>query len=119
MPDQVWFVLVFNDDATPMEFVVHLLQQVFRKDPAEAERIMLDTHNHGIAICDVFARHEEAVAKVTEANNLARQHGHLLQLRYACANGSLCRPQSLRRRALVDWLRKLDRFVWKAFRQGT
>src|SRR5215470_7953427 len=104
MPDRekdeaVWCVLLLNDDATPMEFVVHLLQQVFQKSANAAKHLMLDTHNNGIAVCSVFARREEATAKIAEAESLARQRGYPLELRHARANASLWRPPSPRRRA--------------------
>src|SRR5262249_2293266 len=60
---KLWLVLMFNDDATPMAFVEHLLQQVFQRNEEEANRIMLDTHHHGIAVCAVYDRHEDAEAK--------------------------------------------------------
>ena len=76
-------VLMWNDDATPMEFVVYLLKHVFQKNEDEAREIMLDTHHHGAGVCAVYNRLEDAEAKVAEARALARQHGHPLELTYA------------------------------------
>jgi ATP-dependent Clp protease adapter protein ClpS len=76
-------VLIWNDDATPMEFVVHLLKVVFLKTADHARQIMLDTHNHGVGVCAVYDRLDEAEAKVAQAVALARQHGHPLELTYA------------------------------------
>jgi ATP-dependent Clp protease adapter protein ClpS len=76
-------VLMWNDDATPMEFVVYLLKHVFQKSEDEAHEIMLDTHHHGAGVCTVYDRLEDAEAKVAEARALARQHGHPLELTYA------------------------------------
>jgi ATP-dependent Clp protease adapter protein ClpS len=76
-------VLMWNDDATPMEFVVYLLKHIFQKSDDEAHEIMLDTHHHGAGVCAVYDRLEDAEAKVAEARALARQHGHPLELTYA------------------------------------
>jgi ATP-dependent Clp protease adapter protein ClpS len=75
MSDGMWCVLVFNDNATPMEFVAYVLRQVFQQDADEARRITLGTHYDGITICAVYNRREDVVAKVAEASSLARQHG--------------------------------------------
>jgi len=76
-------VLMCNDEATPMAFVVYLLQHVFEKSEDDAHEIMLDTHHHGVGVCGVYDRREDAEAKVAEAKALARQHGHPLELTYA------------------------------------
>ena len=71
-------VLMANDDLTPMEFVVLLLERFFGKSTDEATRIMLRVHHEGQAACGVY---EEARARelLTEAIAFARQHGHPLQ----------------------------------------
>src|SRR4029077_1716809 len=74
-------VLMWNDDDTPMAFVVYLLKHVFQKSADEAHEIMLDTHHHGVGVCGVYDRLEDAEAKVAEARALA--HGHPLELTYA------------------------------------
>ncbi len=71
-------VLMLNDDYTPMEFVVHVLEQYFQKDRAEATRIMLHVHQRGVGICGVFT-YEVAETKVTQVIDYARQHQHPLQ----------------------------------------
>ena len=71
-------VLLLNDDYTPMDFVVHVLQQYFNKDHEEATRIMLTVHYHGVGVCGVYP-YEIAETKVEQVMQLARAHGHPLQ----------------------------------------
>ena len=71
-------VMLLNDDYTPMEFVVHVLQRFFNKDINEATEIMLHVHQNGVGICGVFT-FEVAETKVTQVIDLARQHQHPLQ----------------------------------------
>ncbi|MEQ1712945.1 MAG: ATP-dependent Clp protease adapter ClpS [Hyphomicrobium sp.] len=71
-------VLILNDDYTPMEFVVHVLEKYFSKGREEATRIMLHVHHKGSGICGVFT-YEVAETKVTQVMDFARQHGHPLQ----------------------------------------
>ena len=71
-------VIMLNDDYTPMEFVVHVLQRFFNKDINEATEIMLHVHQNGVGICGVFT-FEVAETKVTQVIDLARQHQHPLQ----------------------------------------
>jgi ATP-dependent Clp protease adaptor protein ClpS len=71
-------VLLLNDDYTPMEFVVHVLQRFFNKDTDEATRIMLHVHQHGVGECGVFT-YEVAETKVTLVMDFARKHQHPLQ----------------------------------------
>jgi ATP-dependent Clp protease adaptor protein ClpS len=71
-------VLLLNDDYTPMEFVVHVLQRFFSKDSDEATRIMLHVHQHGVGECGVFT-YEVAETKVTLVMDFARKHQHPLQ----------------------------------------
>src|SRR5262245_53412134 len=75
-------VLMWNDDTTPMEFVVYLLRHVFDKSETDAQAIMLETQHHGVGVCGVYDRLEDAEARVAEARTLARQHGHALELTY-------------------------------------
>lgn len=72
-------VLMLNDDYTPMEFVVHVLERFFSKDRAEATNIMLHVHQRGVGICGVFT-YEVAETKVTQVIDYARKHQHPLQL---------------------------------------
>jgi ATP-dependent Clp protease adaptor protein ClpS len=71
-------VLLLNDDFTPMEFVVLVLQRFFSKGQEEATRIMLHVHQKGVGICGVFT-YEVAETKVTQVMDFSRQHGHPLQ----------------------------------------
>ena len=71
-------VLLLNDDYTPMEFVVHVLERFFNKDREAATRIMLHVHHHGIGECGIFT-YEIAETKVTQVMDFARKHQHPLQ----------------------------------------
>lgn len=71
-------VLLLNDDFTPMEFVVYVLERVFRKDRTEATDIMLKVHQDGVGIAGVFT-YEVAETKVDQVMTLARKHEHPLQ----------------------------------------
>ena len=71
-------VLLLNDDYTPMEFVVHVLERFFNKDNDAAQRIMMHVHQQGIGECGVFT-YEVAETKVTQVMDFARKHQHPLQ----------------------------------------
>jgi len=71
-------VLLLNDDYTPMEFVVLVLERFFRKNREEATRIMLHVHNHGVGECGVYT-FEVAETKVSQVMDFARQNQHPLQ----------------------------------------
>jgi ATP-dependent Clp protease adaptor protein ClpS len=71
-------VLMLNDDYTPMEFVVHVLERFFSKTREEATRIMLHVHRRGVGICGVYT-YEVAETKVTQVIDFARSHQHPLQ----------------------------------------
>jgi ATP-dependent Clp protease adaptor protein ClpS len=71
-------VLILNDDYTPMEFVVHVLERFFQKNREEATRIMLHVHHHGVGECGVYT-YEVAETKVTQVMDFARKHQHPLQ----------------------------------------
>ena len=71
-------VLLYNDDYTPMEFVVALLEQVFGKSPAAATELMLVIHRTGMAVAGVFVL-EVAETKVAMVNKLAEQRGYPLR----------------------------------------
>src|SRR6266581_3542888 len=71
-------VLLLNDDYTPMEFVVHVLERFFQKGREEATRIMLHVHQHGVGECGVYT-FEVAETKVTQVMDFARKHQHPLQ----------------------------------------
>ena len=71
-------VLLLNDDYTPMEFVVHVLERFFNKNQEDATRIMLHVHQNGVGECGVFT-YEIAETKVTQVMDFARKHQHPLQ----------------------------------------
>jgi ATP-dependent Clp protease adaptor protein ClpS len=71
-------VLLLNDDYTPMEFVVHVLERFFNKSREDATQIMLHVHQHGVGECGVFT-YEVAETKVTQVMDFARKHQHPLQ----------------------------------------
>ncbi len=71
-------VLILNDDYTPMEFVVFVLERVFNKTRDEATHIMLHVHQHGVGVCGVFT-YEVAETKVAQVMDLARRNEHPLQ----------------------------------------
>jgi ATP-dependent Clp protease adaptor protein ClpS len=71
-------VLILNDDYTPMEFVVFVLERFFSKGREEATRIMLHVHHKGVGVCGVFT-YEVAETKVAQVVDFARQHQHPLQ----------------------------------------
>ena len=71
-------VLLLNDDYTPMEFVVHVLERFFSMTHAQAFEIMLTVHKKGVAVVGVFS-HEIAETKVTQVMDLAQRHQHPLQ----------------------------------------
>jgi ATP-dependent Clp protease adaptor protein ClpS len=71
-------VLLLNDDYTPMEFVIHVLERFFAKSREDATRIMLHVHHNGVGICGVFT-FEVAETKVAQVVEFARQNQHPLQ----------------------------------------
>ncbi len=71
-------VLILNDDYTPMEFVVHVLEKFFGKNRAEATDIMLHVHRRGVGICGVFT-FEIAETKVAQVMDFARANEQPLQ----------------------------------------
>ena len=71
-------VMILNDDYTPMEFVVHVLERFFGMSSAQAFEIMLTVHKKGLAVVGVF-NHEIAETKVTQVMDFARRHEHPLQ----------------------------------------
>ncbi len=71
-------VIMLNDDYTPMEFVVHVLRNLFNKPREEATRIMLHIHQKGVGVCGVYT-YEVAETKVNDVMELARKHQHPLQ----------------------------------------
>jgi ATP-dependent Clp protease adaptor protein ClpS len=71
-------VLLMNDDYTPMEFVVLVLQRFFRMSMEDATRVMLHVHQKGVGVCGIFT-YEVAETKVNQVLDFARKHQHPLQ----------------------------------------
>ena len=71
-------VLMLNDDYTPMEFVVHVLQSFFKMGIEDATRVMLHVHQRGVGVCGIFP-YEVAETKVAQVIDFARQNQHPLQ----------------------------------------
>lgn len=70
-------VMLLNDDYTPMEFVVDVLQKIFSMDRQQATRVMLEVHTKGEGVCGVYT-YEIAETKVAQVNSFSRQHEHPL-----------------------------------------
>ena len=71
-------VLLLNDDYTPMDFVVVVLQTVFAMSREKATQVMLQVHREGMGVCGTYVR-EVAAAKVDQVIDIARRHQHPLQ----------------------------------------
>ena len=71
-------VVLLNDDYTPMEFVVHVLESIFKKSRQEATDIMLHVHRRGVGVCGIFT-FEVAETKVTQVMDLAIKNAHPLK----------------------------------------
>jgi len=80
-PPQMFQVVMLNDDYTPMEFVVRVLQEFFSKDRETATQIMLKIHLDGRGICGVFTK-DVAATKVEQVREAAHRDGHPLQCLY-------------------------------------
>lgn len=77
-PPSMYRVILLNDDFTPMDFVIFVLQEYFHKDTEAATRIMLKVHREGKGVCGVFPK-DIASTKVEQVVRHARQEGHPLQ----------------------------------------
>jgi len=77
-PPQMYQVVMLNDDFTPMEFVVRVLQEFFSKDREAATQIMLKIHLDGKGVCGVYSK-DVAATKVDQVQDAAHQAGHPLQ----------------------------------------
>lgn len=76
-PPPMYKVLLLNDDYTPMDFVVVVLQKFFSLDRERATVVMLQVHREGKGVCGVFPR-DVAATKKEQVNTFARQHQHPL-----------------------------------------
>ena len=77
-PPPMYQVVLLNDDYTPMEFVVKVLQKFFGKNHEDATRIMLQVHNEGRGICGVYPR-DVAATRIAQVSQYARARQHPLQ----------------------------------------
>jgi ATP-dependent Clp protease adaptor protein ClpS len=76
-PPPLYTVLLLNDDFTPMDFVVHVLQRFFSMNQEQAKQVMLKVHLEGRGVCGVYPR-DVAATKVEQVSSLAREHQHPL-----------------------------------------
>ena len=77
-PPPMFKVLLLNDDYTPMEFVVMVLQRFFALSREQATQVMLKVHREGMGVCGVYPR-DVAATKVEQVKSFAKQHQHPLQ----------------------------------------
>jgi ATP-dependent Clp protease adaptor protein ClpS len=77
-PPPLYKVMLLNDDFTPMDFVVQVLQQFFAKSREQATQIMLKVHNEGVGVCGIYP-HGIAETKVNQVMAFARENQHPLQ----------------------------------------
>lgn len=77
-PPPMYKVVLLNDDYTPMEFVVLILQKFFGKGREQATQIMLNVHQQGRGVCGIYPR-DVASTKIDQVSRYARQHQHPLQ----------------------------------------
>jgi ATP-dependent Clp protease adaptor protein ClpS len=77
-PPSMYSVLLFNDDYTPMEFVIDVLERFFNKNREQATQIMLQVHTKGSGVCGIYPL-EIAETKVSQVLDLAQAQGHPLQ----------------------------------------
>ena len=76
-PPRLYKVILLNDDYTPMEFVVHVLEVFFTMNREKATQIMLHVHTRGRGVCGVYTR-DIAETKVAQVNDYSREHQHPL-----------------------------------------
>lgn len=77
-PPPMFKVLLLNDDYTPMDFVVGVLQRFFSLSREQATQVMLKVHRDGMGVCGIFPR-DVAATKVEQVKSYAKQHQHPLQ----------------------------------------
>ena len=77
-PPPLFKVMLLNDDFTPMDFVIHVLQRFFHMDREQATMVMLKVHNEGTGLAGVYPK-DVAETKVRQVTDFAREHQHPLQ----------------------------------------
>lgn len=77
-PPPLYKVMLLNDDYTPMDFVVGVLQRFFSLSREQATQVMLKVHREGIGVCGIFPR-DVAATKVEQVKSYVKQHQHPLQ----------------------------------------
>ncbi len=77
-PPRMYKVLMFNDDYTTMEFVIHVLEKYFQKAAPEAHAIMIEVHTRGYGVCGIYT-YEVAESKTAKVIKYARENGHPLK----------------------------------------
>ena len=77
-PPPMYQVVLLNDDFTPMEFVVEVLQKFFGMDRERATQVMLKVHREGRGVCGIYP-HDVAATKVEQVSSFSREHQHPLQ----------------------------------------
>ncbi len=77
-PPPMFKVLLLNDDYTPMDFVVIVLQKIFALSREKATQIMLKVHREGMGICGIYPK-DVAATKVEQVRSYVKQHQHPLQ----------------------------------------
>lgn len=75
---RMYWVLLLNDDYTPMDFVIHVLKSIFHKNDEDAYRLMMDVHTKGSGVCGRYT-HDVARTKVIAVKNLAKNAEHPLE----------------------------------------
>jgi len=76
-PPPLYKVILLNDDYTPMDFVVEVLESFFQMDREKATQVMLHVHTRGVGVCGLFTR-DIAETRVAQVNEYARNHQHPL-----------------------------------------
>jgi len=77
MPPPLYKVLLLNDDYTPMDFVIVVLQKFFAMNREQATRVMLQVHQKGVGVCGVYPK-DIALSKLRQVSAYAREHQHPL-----------------------------------------
>ena len=86
-PPNFYHVIMLNDDFTPMDFVIEVLQSVFGKNPDEAMEIMLTVHHSGAAVCGTYSK-DIAETKAYQCNEYAKESQHPLKCEIKAAGGN-------------------------------